>query len=404
MNLSELKPNPRNPRKITDKKLKALKKSMEEFGDLSGIVFNTRTGNIVGGHQRVAIFNQAVTSSVSDGFVEALGHKFTYREVDWDENKEKAANIAANKGAGEWDWDQLGDWFKELDTEKFDLDLTMFDEDERKRFFVEPTVYEEGLTDPDSIPEQVETRCKLGDLWLLGNHRLLCGDSTDSLLVERIMGGEKADMVFTDPPYRQETQGGGNTRLGASARKLGKKIEHLCDFSPSGFLNVLPLVFQNQKMNAYIFCNKDLVPDYLNWAIDCGFSFNILFWKKPNPMPLADSHRPDVEYLLLFRKSAIWNNSLEDVNYSRCLEFKKEPSKDHPTVKPVDLIANELRISSNPLGIVVDLFLGSGTTLIACEKTKRKCYGMEIDPKYCDVIIERWEKFTGKTANLHTGG
>lgn len=218
MNLNDLKPNPHNPRKITDKKLKALKKSLEEFGDLGGIVFNRRTQRLLGGHQRLQVIPKDAVidvlqlpqvtdvGTVAEGFISFNGERFAYREVDWDETKEKAANIAANKGAGEWEWDKLGDWFKELKAEEFDLDLTMFDEEEREQFFKEPEVYPEGLTDPDSVPENVETRCKPGDLWLLGNHRLLCGDSTDVLQVERLMGGEKADMVFTSPPYNGNTE------------------------------------------------------------------------------------------------------------------------------------------------------------------------------------------------------
>lgn len=212
------------------------------------------------------------------------------------------------------------------------------------------------------------------------------------------MCGEKADMVFTDPPYRMEAEGGSSQPVGRSAAKLGERIKHLCDFDPVAFLNTLPTVFEKSKMNAYIFCNKDLVPDYLNWALDAGYSFNILFWKKPNAIPLGGQHRPDVEYLLLFRKGAIWNNGLKHVNYSRCLEFQRELSKDHPTLKPVDLIVNELLISSNPKGIVTDFFLGSGSTLIASEKCGRKCFGMELDPKYCDVILKRWQDLTGGLA------
>jgi DNA modification methylase len=148
-----------------------------------------------------------------------------------------------------------------------------------------------------------------------------------------------------------------------------------------------------------VFCNKDLVPDYLNWANGQGFSFNILFWKKPNAIPLGKQHRPDVEYLLVFRKSAHWNDGLKGVNYSKCLEYGRE-SGLHPTMKPVSMIENQLLISSPRSGYIVDFFLGSGSTLIAAEKTGRKCYGMELDPKYCDVIIKRWQDFTGKKATM----
>ena len=160
-------------------------------------------------------------------------------------------------------------------------------------------------------------------------------------------------------------------------------------------------------MNAYIFANKELLPDYLNWCKNNNFAWNVLIWKKPNAIPIGDSHRPDIEYLLYFRKKAIWNNGLEGVDYSRCLQFsrvqKTEENGNHPTPKPVELIINELKISSNENSIVVDLFGGSGSTLIACEQTNRKARLMELDPHYCDVILQRWENLTGKKAELING-
>lgn len=247
----------------------------------------------------------------------------------------------------------------------------------------------------DDVPETPkEPKSKLGDLYELGNHRVLCGDSTKIEDVERLMEGKKADMVFTDPPYRMEAEGGSNQWVGKSAAKVGESIKDIISFEPAEWLNTLPMYF-NKGMNAYIFCNKDLVPDYLNWARDNKYAFNILFWKKPNALPLGEQHRPDVEYLITIRKSAIWNNAVEGVSYSKSLEFGRENSTPHPTMKPVELIINELKISSNSGGIVVDDFLGSGSTLIASEKTGRICYGMELDPKYVDVIIQRYVEYTG---------
>jgi site-specific recombinase XerD len=179
--------------------------------------------------------------------------------------------------------------------------------------------------------------------------------------------------------------------------KLSQSIKDIIDFEPAPFLQSLNQYF-DKGMNAFIFCNKDLVPDYLNWALKEKYAFNILFWKKPNALPLGGQHRPDVEYILYFRKNAIWNNALSDVNYSKCLEFGRDDSTKHPTMKPLDLIINEIKIASNKESIVVDPFGGSGSTLIACEKLKRKCRMIELDPKYCDVIIERWERLTGLTA------
>ena len=134
-----------------------------------------------------------------------------------------------------------------------------------------------------------------------------------------------------------------------------------------------------------------MLPDYLSWVKEIGYSFNVLIWKKPNCIPIGDSHRPDIEYLLLFRKSAIWNNGLKNINYSRCLEYGREKGL-HPTMKPIELISNEMQISSNKNSLVFDFFLGSGSTMVASHQLKRKCYGMELDPKYCQVIIDRMKK------------
>jgi DNA modification methylase len=236
----------------------------------------------------------------------------------------------------------------------------------------------------------------------------MCGDSTSPTDIAKLMAGKKADLVFTDPPYRQEELGGQNDLIGKAVNKKTQQISDMIDFHPETFLLTLPTVFQNKTMNAYIFCNKELIPDYLNWALENKYSFNVLFWKKPNGMPLASSHRPDVEYIMFIRKNATWNNSVAGVNYSKCLEYSRQSGTPHPTMKPVALIENELQISSPLAGLVVDFFGGSGSTLIAAHETNRVAYLMELDPKYCDVICKRWEQLTGvtpiaeATGNPHT--
>ena len=279
----------------------------------------------------------------------------------------------------------------------FDIDLLGI-----KDFVIEPIEKFEPQSDEDAVPNVVHPITRKGDIWILGSHRLMCGDSTMIDDVEKLMNGEKADMVFTDPPYKIQTKGGTKSDLSQLLRKQGESIEFIADFDPADFLNVLPIVF-NKNMNSYVFCNKELLPDYLLWARDSGYSFNVLIWKKPNAIPIGDSHRPDIEYLILFRKNAIWNNGLKEVNYSRCLEFGREKGL-HPTMKPVELIENEIKISSNIKSPVVDFFNGSGSTMIACEKTGRRYFGIELDEKYCDVTIKRWEQFTGKKATLELTG
>lgn len=391
VSIESLKFLPKNARKHSKRNLDVIKKSLAECGQQKPIVIDADSVIIAG--------NGTVAAAKELGWTKVYAVRTAL-----DKRTTDLYAILDNRTAelAEWDLPELNDALDGLERDGWDLSSVGWDDKEREK--LRPNVSKDGLIDDDEIPDDVEARCKLGDLWVLADHRLLCGDSTDVLCVERLIGDSKADMVFTDPPYRMQVEGGGNQPIGRAAAKLGEAIKHLCDFNPKDFLNCLPTVFAKDKMNAYIFCNKDLVPDYLNWGLEFGFSFNILFWKKPNAIPLGGQHRPDVEYLLLFRKAAIWNNAVPDVVYSKCLEFGRESSEAHPTMKPVSLICNEILISSNVKGLVLDPFLGSGSTLIACEKTGRKCYGMEIDPKYCDVIINRWEKFTGKKALRLAGG
>jgi hypothetical protein len=186
--VADLKPNPDNPRKITKSKLQMLKRSLEEFGDLSGFVFNRTTGQLVGGHQRARILAKAdviieveyakptKNGTVVDGYVSINGERFgTYREVEWDVEKQKAATIAANKGAGEWEPVALSEWLKDLDSFGFDLDLTMFDDVERLKILADD---DEEDDEPKAAPERKapKLRCQVGDKWQLGSHVLICGE------------------------------------------------------------------------------------------------------------------------------------------------------------------------------------------------------------------------------------
>lgn len=385
VDVKKLKFDKRNARKHDKKNIKAIKDSLVKFGQQKPIVV-MEDGTVIAG-------NGTLQAAIELGWDTI--------DVHWTALKKDEAiayGLVDNRSAelAEWDDDNLKELLSELDASGWDLEGLGWDSEDLKDIIDQKPV--EGLTDEDEVPEtkQNEFNVQLGDIWQLGEHRLMCGDSTDKATVEKLMNGEKADMVFTDPPYKLETEGGTKSAIGKDLGKQGKSINFISDFDPKDFLAVLPNVF-SKGMNAYVFCNKELLPDYLIWARDFGYSFNVLIWKKPNAIPIRDSHRPDIEYLILFRKSAIWNYGIDGVNYSRCLEYGRE-SGLHPTMKPVELISNEILISSNSKNIVVDCFCGSGSTLIACEKTGRKCYGMELDPHYCSVIIKRWQDFTGKQA------
>jgi DNA modification methylase len=389
--VEDLIPYVNNSRKHSDEQVAQIASSIKEFGWTNPILIDG-TNSIIAGHGRLMAARKLKMEEVP-----------TIELSHLTDTQRKALVIADNKLALNADWDTtlLTIELDELLKDGFALDILGFNADELTALLEPEQV--EGLTDEDSVPEvPEEPKTKLGDIYQLGNHRLMCGDSTSVDAIQKLMNGDVAELVFTDPPYRMDVEGGSNQLVGRAAAKLGEMIKHLCEFDPVAFLNTLPTVFKKNTLNAYIFCNKDLVPDYLHWAVESGYAFNILFWKKPNAIPLGGQHRPDVEYLLVFRKSAVWNNGLKDVNYSKCLEHGRDIGKDHPTKKPVELIENQLKISSTANSVVLDFFGGSGSTMIACEKVGRQARLMELDPKYCDVIVKRWEEFTGKQAVLLT--
>jgi len=390
--LTNVKPNPNNPRVIRDDKFAKLKQSIIDFPEMlekRPLVCYTEGEYyiVLGGNMRLKALSDIGAKEIPIILAD-----------EWTEEQRAQFLIKDNVGFGEWDWNTLAnEWDADKLTE-WGLDLPPMD-----------AIELEAEEDNYEMPDEVQTDIVLGDLFEIGEHRLLCGDSTDSDQVAKLMNGQKADMVFTDPPYNINNTGGGSSQMAKQITDLGEEIDFISHFDPTEFLQTLPLVFDKNKINSYIFCNKELLPDYLIWARDNGYSFNVLIWKKPNALPINAAHRPDIEYLLLFRKSAIWNSSLNDVNYSRCLEFGREKGL-HPTMKPIELIANEMKISSNENSLVFDFFLGSGSTMVASHQLKRKCYGMELDPKYCQVIIDRMIKLdptleikrNGQTYNRQT--
>ncbi len=369
--VSEIRPNPNNPRVIKDDKFKKLLKSITDFPqmlELRPIVVNDDM-IVLGGNMRLKA-------------LEHLGIKETYiiKAKDLTDKQEQEFIIKDNVGYGEWDWDQLANEWDVEDLDDWGLDLPLD--------FVKELESEE---DDFAIPEDgIETDIVLGDLFEIGEHRLLCGDSTDSDSVARLMDGNKADMVFTDPPYRYKKMGDGGA-FHEGHKKLKEDIKDIVNFDPTEFLNTLPLVFA-KGINAYVFCNTDLVPDYCLWAKENKYNFNILTWHKKSFIPASNNHHfPDTEYLIYISKGAIFNSGL-NVNYGKYFILDNEKSNDHPTIKPLEIISVQLQIGSNINSVVMDFFLGSGSTMVASHQLKRKCFGMELDPKYCQVIVDRMKK------------
>jgi DNA modification methylase len=428
--VGDLKPNPKNPRTITDEKATMLRHALAEFGDLSGIVYNRKTERLVGGHQRTKVFPKDAkveiqtrfkkptkTGTVAEGFVLVAGERFAYREVAWSSNREKAANIAANKGAGEWDSEQLSKWVRELHEADFDLGLTMYDESEIEAILnaAGASGAVEGEDDVPALPKKPKS--KLGDVYQLGKHRLLCGDSTNLKTVEKLMGGAKADMCFTSPPYN------GNTELNSHKMVNGKRVysrntlyqdNESDNKSSEEYLQFNRMIFsclgKVLKPNGNVFYNIGYnAKSRAEWLlviqsaiVDGFFLFETIVWKKkgmPNPAPNVMTR--DWEFIFLLNRSETYQTNKKYAGYSTNfweISNQNAQSENHKACFPIALPEKAILETTNKGDLLFEPFGGSGTTMIACEKTNRQCYMMELDPGYCDVIVERWETFTGKKA------
>lgn len=383
--ISSLAFDPANARKHNERNLDTIKGSLARFGQQKPIVVG-KNGVVIAGNGTLAAARSLGWSEIQ------------VVQTDLEGTEATAFALADNRTAelAEWDTAILTETLKALDAVDFDLASIGFDDFD----LTEPPA--EGLTDPDAVPENVETRCKPGDLWTLGSHRLLCGDSTNVQHVERLMGGEKADLVHTDPPYNVDYSN--QDRPKAGKRDLGRiENDKMGDQEFLQFLtDALALSFVSSKDDAsiYIWYASKETLNFHAAAAAAGWSINQqVIWKKPMLLGRGRyqwAHEPCVfgvkgsPYFTEDRtKTTVWDFGGYD-----------KSKNVHPTQKPTFLPEEAIGNSSKPGDAVLDLFLGSGSTLIACEKTGRRCFGMEIDPKYCDVILTRWEKFTGKTATL----
>jgi 16S rRNA G966 N2-methylase RsmD len=358
----EISPSKYNPRTISDESMGRLTKSLAEFGNIQPITWNARTGNVVGGHQRLKVY-QAMGKTEVEVWA-----------VDLSEQKEKAANIALNKLSGEFDMPMLKDILEEIDTGDLDMEVTGFAMDEIAEMMESVHPIEE-----DEVPEvPVDAITKLGDLWLLGEHRVLCGDSTKAEDVARLMNGEKVNCLITDPPYGIDWQGSN-----------ASTVQWQGIANDTGKLNLSPILRAYEIVVAFgANCYPHQLPHRGRW----------ICWDKRvnenadrmlgSPFELAwTSNTSGFDRIYRIMHGGVVN---DDGHNAR---------RVHPTQKPIRLMASIIKDYADG-GDIVDLFSGSGTTLVAAEQLGRKCYGMEISPNYCDVIVKRWENLTNKKATL----
>lgn len=390
MKLADLKPADYNPRvELTPgmDEYEKLKQSILEFGFIDPPIFNKQTGNLVGGHQRVAVAKDL-----------GLCEEIEVSVVDLPLDKEKALNIALNKISGQWDDDKLAELLIDLDA--LSLELIGFDESEIQEIInhydIQLDMETEVLEDEYEVILPDEPKSKVGDIYQLGNHRLMCGDSTDAIQIEKLMNGEKADILITDPPYNVNYEG--KTEDALTIQNDNKTSLEFYEFLKSAF----DMVASNLSKGAsfYVWYASSEVVNFVTALVDSGFLVKQeLIWCKNTFVLGRQDYHWQHEPCLYGWKSDGSHKWRGDRKQTTVLEFDKPlANKDHPTMKPVPLFDYQIKNSSRKGDKVLDIFGGSGTTMIACEQNGRQAYLMELDPRYVDVIVNRWEEFTGKKA------
>ena len=387
--VSEIKPakyNPRKDLKPGDPSYEKLKRSMTEFGYVEPIIWNEETGQIVGGHQRYKIL-------LEQGHLEV-----ECVVVKLSPDKEKALNVALNKVTGDWEIGALAVLIKELEEQDLDVTLTGFDAAEIEDLFSQ--VHDKDATDDDyDLNRALEeaTFVEPGDIWLLGRHRLMCGDATSGENVAELMEGKKANLVVTDPPYNVDFK----SVSGLQIQNDKQGDDEFYQFLLSAFTNMADNM--TPGASAYVFHADTEGLNFRKAFIEAGFHLSgVCIWKK-NSLVLGRSpynwiHEPILFGWLKGGTHKWFTGRSETTVWSY---DKPKKNGEHPTMKPVPLLCYPVKNSSQVNGIVLDNFGGSGSTLIACEQVDRICYTMELDPKYATVIVKRYIELVGSDEGVY---
>ena len=374
--VASLVPYARNSRTHSDAQVAKIAASIREFGFLNPIIIDADNG-IIAGHGRVMAAQKLGLANVP--VIEAS---------HLSEAQRRAYVLADNRLALDagWDSEMLKVELQDLQAEGFDLSLTGFNVDEIGNFLADAT---EGLTDPDAVPDAPAVPVTVeGDVWVLGRHRLMCGDSTSIDAVEKLMAGAKADMVFTDPPYNIDYQGVKDRRDKIKNDKMSD--EDFVDFLRQSLMGCETM---------YVCCSWQYAHLFKQAMTDLARAPKaMIVWNKVNPAQHLDKYFKQHEIIFYYGDFGGQKTLRGDV-----WEMKRQRNTVHPTMKPVELIDMAM-VDQPDKSTVYDAFGGSGSTLISCEKNHRDCRMMELDPKYCDVIVKRWQDFTGQTATLEATG
>jgi site-specific DNA-methyltransferase (adenine-specific) len=382
--IDTIHPYENNPR-INDKAVDAVASSLKEFGFRQPIVVD-KDGVIIVGHTRYKAAQRIGLKKVP-----------VHAVKDMTDAQIKAYRIADNQTAtiADWDLELLPIELKDLQDMDFDLGLLGFDSDELAKMLGQEVI--EGLTEPDAVPEPPKVAVtQPGDIWLMGDHRLMCGDSTKKDDVDRLMDGKLADMVFTDPPYNVSYVGGTDEEM--TIRNDSMTSEQYEKFMDAFFARYRECV---KKTASLYICHASQWQVKTELAIiKAGFEIrNPIIWAKNTFAWGFGRYKFQHEPIFYAHVAGESDNWYGDLTQSTVWNEKKPAANRlHPTMKPVEIVQRALVNSSKAGDLVLDLFLGSGTTMIAAHAIGRRCCGMELDPIYCDVIVKRYEDFTGRKA------
>lgn len=388
MPVSALKPakyNPRKDLKPGDPAYEKIKRSLHDFGYVDPVIWNEVTGNIVGGHQRYKVLTAEGATEIDCVVVHIENPQ-----------DEKALNIALNKAVGEWEPKALADLLSDLQLSGYDVGATGFDAAEVDDLFSK--VHDKDVKDDDTEldDETVVPFVHPGDIWQLGRHRMMCGDATSEEVLNTLMGDVKANLVVTDPPYNVAYE----SADGKSIQNDSMADGAFFDFLLAAFKNWVPHLAEGAS--AYIFHADTEGLNFRRAFKEAGFHISgVCIWVK-NSLVLGRSpyqwqHEPVLfgwlpngkhKWFADRKQTTIWNYD------------KPKHSKEHPTMKPIPLLAYPIKNSSAPNAVVLDTFGGSGSTLIACEETDRICYTTELDERYASVIVQRYVDLVGSSANV----
>ncbi len=391
--IGELRPDPANPRRISDQELEALTRSISEFGLIDPIIARREDKMVIGGHQRLLAARK-------------LGYK-TVPVVFADLTVEQShlLNIALNKISGSFDQELLARLLKELqEVPDIDLSLSGFEDDELKKLLKSLDAREKKDRlenfDLDAAVKAAQSApiAKLGDIWLLGEHRLACGDSTDREAVQRLMGQSKAAMTFTDPPYNVNYGETMKDKLRGNSNKivndnLGEVFEPFLEKACKNMLEFTDgAVYICMSSSELHTLQKAFIAAGGHWS-------TFIIWAKNTFTIGRSDYQRQYEPILYGWREGVNHYWCRDRDQGDVWQVDKPSSSPlHPTMKPLTLIERAIQNSSQSGDKVLDTFLGSGSTLIACERTGRVCYGMELEPLYVDIARMRWEAFTGEKA------